>query len=524
MYSSLDKSLANFINSSSAGLFAGGNIGLEKESLRVTPAGSISRKTHPLSLGSALTNRYITTDYSEALTEIITPPFANSFDALQFLGDAHAFVYSKLGDENLWSTSMPCVLEQGANIPIAQYGSSNAGLMKSVYRKGLGHRYGRVMQVISGVHYNYSPTDEFWLGLQELERDAANSRDFIDQRYFGMVRNLKRFGWLIPYLFGASPAVCKSFIGDRDTNLSEFNENTYFEPYATSLRMGDIGYTNSKEKCAGINVSYNSLNDYISSLEYAINTSCPEWERIGIKVNGEYEQLNTNILQIENEHYSTVRPKQIAGGLEKPTLALKKRGVRYVELRSIDVNAFHPLGVSQGQLLFLETFMLFCLLLDSPPIDDKEQKEIDRNLELVAHNGRDEQINLLRYGSEVRLNKWAGEICSNMLGICEQLDGDDPSKPYSSVMAKQQETVADPELTPSARMLADMRANGEGFFHFAQRMSQQHKEFFAEWELSQERQQLFEEEVENSIQQQIAMESADQIDFDHFLSNYFNQS
>jgi glutamate--cysteine ligase len=380
------------------------------------------------------------------------------------------------------------------------------------------------MQVISGVHYNYSPTDEFWSGFHRLEGMDSGQRDFIDQRYFGMVRNLKRFGWLIPYLFGASPAVCKSFIGDKETSLAEFNENTYYGPFATSLRMGDIGYTNSKEKCAGINVSYNSLHDYISSLEYAINTSCPEWERIGVKVDGKYEQLNSNILQIENEHYSTVRPKQIAGALEKPTIALKKRGVRYVELRSIDVNAFHPMGVSQEQLLFLELFMLFCLLLDSPPIHDKEQKEIDRNLELVAHIGRDERLTLLRHGADIHFKEWADEICSNMQGICEQLDGDDSAKPYSSVLARQREVIADPELTPSARMLADMRANGEGFFHFAKRMSQQHRAYFAELQLSQERQQLFAEEVTNSIQQQSAMESADQIDFDLFLSNYFNQS
>jgi glutamate--cysteine ligase len=524
LYSSLDKRLVGFLNSSSAGLLAGGNVGLEKESLRVSPSGGISKSRHPLALGSALANSYITTDYSEALTEIITPPFTNSRQALQFLGDAHAFVYSKLEDELLWSTSMPCVLEGETNIPIARYGSSNAGIMKSVYRRGLGHRYGRVMQVISGVHYNYSPADEFWLVFKELEQASADFKDFTDERYFAMVRNIKRFGWLIPYLFGASPAVCKSFVGDRETSLSEFNENTFFGPFATSLRMGDIGYTNSKEKCAGINVSYNSLNDYISSMEYAINTSCPEWERIGLLVNGEYQQLNTNILQIENEHYSTVRPKQIAGSLEKPNLALRKRGVRYVELRSIDVNAFHPLGVSQEQLLFLEAFMLFCLLLDSPLIDDAEQKEIDQNLELVAHSGREEGQVLLRGGAKIKLKDWAGEICANMPGICEQLDGDDPKKPYSSVQGQLQEIVADPDRTPSARMLEEMRAKGEGFFHFAQRMSQQHQAYFSEWELSQERQQLFEAEAVSSIEQQAAMESGDQIGFDDFLKDYFNQT
>ncbi len=524
MYSALDKRLGGFIGATGPVPFLGGHIGLEKESLRVSPDGGISRVRHPLALGSALTNSYITTDYSEALTEIITPPFSNSQDAWQFLGDAHAFVYSRLEDEILWSTSMPCVLEGGANIPIAQYGSSNAGRMKTVYRKGLGHRYGRVMQVISGVHFNYSPTDEFWRMFQELERDRSAPRDFIDARYFGMVRNLKRYGWLIPYLFGASPAVCKSFIGDKETRLSEFNENTYFEPCATSLRMGDIGYTNSREKGVGINVSYNSLDAYISSMTHAINTSCPEWERIGIRVNGEYEQLNTNILQIENEHYSTVRPKQISDGMEKPVLALQRRGVRYVELRSIDVNAFHPLGVSQKQLLFLEAFMLFCLLHESSPIDNREQAEIDRNMELVAHNGRDEGLTLWRSGEEIGFGAWANEICAHMHAICEQLDAGDPNAPYASVLREQLEVIADPDLTPSARMLAEMRERGEGFFHFARRMSQQHKAFFDEWKLSGERQDLFAAEARHSLERQAAMEDGEQIPFERFLEEYFNQS
>ena len=490
----------------------------------MAPDGSISHTRHPAGLGSALTNRYITTDYSEALTEVITPPFSDSRDALAFLGDAQAFVYSKLEDEILWATSMPCVLEGGANIPIAQYGSSNAGQMKTVYRRGLGHRYGRVMQVISGVHFNYSPADAFWQMLQELEQDNGQPRDFSDRHYFGMVRNLKRYGWLIPYLFGASPAVCKSFIGAKKTRLQEFNASTYFAPFATSLRMGDIGYTNSREKGVGINVCYDTLDSYIASLSYAINTSCPEWERIGTVVNGRYEQLNTNILQIENEHYSTVRPKQIAGSLEKPTLALQKRGVRYVELRSSDVNAFHPLGISQEQLWFLEAFMLFCLLQDSPGIGVEEQIVIDRNMELVAQRGRDPQLLLSRQDQEIKLSDWAHEICVNMFAICEQLDGDDPERPYSSVLRQQLEVVADPERTPSAMMLADMRKNGEGFFHFAQRMSLQHKRFSDAWQLQQARKLMFEQEVSRSTEQQRLMEDADDISFERFLENYFNQT
>jgi len=403
LYKSLEKRIARFVEQGQGALLQSGLRGLEKESLRVSPDGGIAQTPHPSVLGAALTNPYITTDYSEALIELITPPFPDTAQALEFLCDSQKFVYTNLQDEILWATSMPCVLADGSNIPIADYGESNAGQMKRVYRRGLGHRYGRVMQVIAGVHFNYSLQQEFWPAYQAQERQQHSLRDFSDAAYMGLTRNLQRYGWLIPYLFGASPAVCKSFLGGRPTTLAEFDDSTYYEPYATSLRQGDIGYTNSKEKGVGIKANYDTLANYIDSLVHAIETPSPAWQALGVKVAGRYEQLNANILQIENEYYSTVRPKQVLEGMEKPVLALQRRGIRYVELRSLDVNAYHPLGISARQLDFLEAFMLFCLLHESPPIDLQEQREIDQNLGGVAHRGRDPSLYLLRRGRELRL-------------------------------------------------------------------------------------------------------------------------
>jgi glutamate--cysteine ligase len=499
-------------------------IGLEKECLRVSPDGGIAQTGHPVALGSALAHPYITTDYSEALAELITPPFPRPEDALDFLRDAQKFVYDALGDEILWTTSMPCVISGGENIPIARYGSSNAGLMKHVYRRGLGHRYGRVMQVIAGVHFNFSMVDGFWGLFQQLEGDSRPIRGFTDAAYLGLTRNLQRFGWLIPYLFGASPAVCKSFLGGRPTSLEEFDETTYYEPFATSLRMGDIGYTNSKEKGIGIKANYNTLGAYIDSLTHAIETSSPQWERIGVKVDGEYRQLNSNILQIENEYYSTVRPKQILEGLEKPTLALRRRGVRYVELRSLDVDVYRPLGVSGQQLHFLRAFMLFCLLHDSPPINIQERREIDQNLGGAAHRGRDPSLCLYRNGREILLREWADEICDAMQGVCELLDGTDPGRPHASSLAAQRECVANPERTPSARILAEMRERKEGFFQFAWRMSLQHRDYFRQLTLAEPRRREFEEEAAASLQRQEVLEASDQVGFDQFLEDYFAQS
>ena len=523
MYEQIEKRLIALQRAELAGLLRGGLIGLEKESLRVSPEGGIAQTMHPEVLGSPLTHPYLTTDYSEALTEFITPPSADRTVPLEFLRDAHQFVYRHLDNEILWATSMPCVVEKGKKIPIARYGHSNAGQMKTVYRRGLGHRYGRVMQVIAGVHFNYSVPEAFWPAYQAWQGDSQNLQDFTADSYFAMLRNLQRLGWLIPYLFGASPAVCKSFLGGRPTNLSSFDEYTYSYPYATSLRMGDIGYQNSKEQGTGIKACYDSLNAYVESLSRAIETPCPIYQAIGVKVNGRYEQLNANILQIENEYYSTVRPKQIPQGFEKPVLALRRRGVRYIELRSLDVNAFDPLGIAQEQIYFLETFMLFCLLLGSPTINLSEQREIDRNEGAAAHRGRDPNLYLQRQGREVPLREWAREACEAMRPLCEFLDQGESEPRYTQSLEQQLGRIKDPELTPSARMLAEMRERGESFYEFAERKSREHCEYFAQQPLDPKQAEYFMSLAQTSWQKQRAMEAADDISFDEFLSRYFAQ-
>jgi len=524
VYTKLRKRLDRLIGVRHSRLMRNSAIGLEKESLRVNREGGITQTPHPRALGSALTHPYITTDYSEALAEFITPPFQEIRQALDFLRDVEQFVYQRLDGEYLWSTSMPCVVAGETSIPIARYGDSNAGRMKHVYRVGLGYRYGRVMQVIAGVHFNYSFPPEFWTVYSELEGNRLPMQDYISESYMALIRNLQRFGWLIPYLFGASPAICKSFLGGAPTTLKEFNENTYYEPYATSLRMGDIGYQNNKENEHGIKASYDSLAAYIDSLSCAINTPCPDYEKIGVLVDGEYRQLNANILQIENEYYSTIRPKQVLNGNEKPTVALKRRGIAYVELRSLDVNAFDPLGINERQLYFLECFLLFCLLHDSPMIGADERRAIDDNELRAAHRGRDPELKLTRPHESILLRDWARELLEEMRAVCELLDQSARGLPYCAALDEQLRKVEDPELTPSARMLHEMRERGEGFYHFARRMSEIHQHFFRNLPLSDTREQYFTELAVKSLEDQQALEASDEISFTEYLQRYFAQT
>ncbi len=506
-------------------LLRGTRIGLEKESLRVTPDGMIARSDHPRGLGAALTHPRITTDYGEALLELITRPHDSVAGVLAELELLHRWTYANLENgELLWATSMPCRLAGEESIRIAEYGPSNPGFMKTVYRRGLGYRYGKTMQVIAGVHFNYSLPDTFWCAWQERLGDRRPLRDFRSAGYMAMLRNLQRFGWIVPYLYGASPAVCESFLDGAQTTLEYFGHHTYYEHYATSLRLGDIGYQNRREGELGVHISYNDLPSYVASLEAAITTPCPQWARIGVCVNGEWRQLNANRLQIENEYYSSVRAKAVVSGLTKPVRALQRQGVEYLELRSVDVNAFEPLGVSEHQLCFLEALMVYALVLPSPPLDAEEQQLIDANLNLVAHSGRDPQLALLRRGGEIYcLRDWAAEVLGDMAEICQWLDAAKGTDAYSRSLARQLDKVRHPQQIASTRMMDILAERRESFIEFGLRQSRDIARRFTGRPPTEAEQAAMRAEAAQSVAQAERLAAADRVDFATFLAEYFAQ-
>jgi glutamate--cysteine ligase len=517
-----ERRLSALVNSGEPQILQGGKKGVEKESLRVTPDGAISQTSHPRALGSALTNENITTDFSEALIELVTPTFTTSWELIQYLLDLHQFVYQHLGDELLWATSMPCAVEGGdEGIPIAQFGSSNVAQMKTVYRKGLGLRYGRMMQAISGVHFNYSFPMHFWEAFATIRESRDRGQNFVSASYFDLLRNYRRFGWIVLYLFGISPVVCKSFLrGRKDLELKDLGSGTLYEPYATSLRMSDIGYRNRNQ--SGLSVSVNSLDEYVRDLTRAIMTPHAPYEELGVEVDGEYRQLNANVLQIENEYYSFIRPKRVARSGERPTKALQRAGVEYVEVRALDVSAFDPVGVNQSKLRFLEAFLAMCLFKESAPIADSEQNVLDQNHLLVARRGREPGLMLSRDGKSVSMIDWARELLDSMVGICEVLDRGDPSQPYANALATQSAKINDPARTPSARLMAELNSTGESFFDLALRMSATHKDYFLSlYTPNPERLSELASEAEESLQKQRKIETSETGTFKEYLARYF---
>lgn len=496
--------------------------GIEKESLRITPDGYLSQAEHPKALGSALTHPSITTDYSEALIELITPASQSLDDVLSCLTGLHQFTYQHIGDELLWATSMPCMLTSESDIPIAYYGRSHIGRMKYLYRVGLANRYGKMMQTISGVHYNFSVATDFWPLYQTLLQDNQLSlQDFISHHYFVLLRNYHRISWLIPYLFGASPAMCKSFVKGRQHQLEPFDDgHSLYLPNATSLRMSDLGYQNTTQQ--HLNISYNGLQQYVEGLREAIATPDESFSRMGVKSGDEYLQLNSNVLQIENEYYSSIRPKRVTRSLEKPSSALLARGVEYVELRALDVDPFAPNGVGKTQARFVELFLLYCLLQSDQPISAEEEAQCRHNMHQVVLRGREQGLALQRDGQSITLQSWALQLMDEMQPLAQLLDrAHGCVTDFQTALYQQRMKVLRPELTPSAMILANMRQSGLTYYRFAKQQALRHQIHFARHAQDQALQQRLMQQVEASWQQQNALEQDTAVSFETFLQNYF---
>lgn len=500
--------------------------GLEKESLRVTPDGDLAQTDHPQTLGSALTHPHITTDYSEGLLEFITEPFADIQPLLTQLDAIHRFTYSQLTTtrERLWPASMPCRLGNDDQIPVARYGSSNSGRMKTIYRVGLGHRYGRSMQTIAGIHYNFSLPDDFWRELQAQDGNTQTLSDYKTGRYFGLIRNFRRNFWLLVYLFGASPAVSRCFVRDRPHKLEVFKEvpDTLYLPYATSLRMGDLGYQSDAQKALVVN--YNDLRSYLNTLCGAITQSHPEYEAIGVKnAQGDYQQLNTSLLQIENEFYSSIRPKRTTLRGETALQALRLRGVEYVEVRCIDLNPYEPLGITADQMRVMDAFLLYCIFQDSPPASEIEYQQSQENQRRIVNTGRQPDLKLARGEGETDMRTWAQEILEGSLACAALLDQAKGGDSYQNAVQSQFAKITNPELTPSARVLRDMASSGQSFYAHTAALAEQHRLYFEAHPLPTREQDYFTDLAGVSLAEQHALEEKPQLPFDEYLAGYYEQ-
>jgi len=507
-----------FSEVSQARLLRGIQRGYERECLRIDRSGQLAKTPHPKALGSKLTHPWITTDYAEALLEFITPPSSEPGFPLAFLKDVHRFSAQQLEGEFLWAGSMPCKIGADADIAIADYGPTNAARFKMVYREGLGLRYGRAMQTIAGAHYNWSLPQDFWLALRDCCGDDNHLQDFIDTRSFGLIRNFLRYGWLVPYLFGASPALCRSFLQGHPSDLTELAPGTLHGTYATSLRMSDLGYQNHAQD--KLNINFNSLADYTAGLEAAIRTPDPYYAELGVRDGDRWKQLSSSLLQLEAEFYAPMRPKRIAPSGERPAKALHTLGVQYLEMRLFDLNPFIDIGIAPEQSLFADVLLLMCLFRSSPPITSREQSENDENKRRVVTRGRQPGLQLLVHNREQPLRTLAHELFDDMAPFAAMLDAAYGDQHYQQAMQDLRQRIDQPERTPSAQVLEAIKQHGS-YFNFAFEMSKVHTQNLQASALNADTQAQFKASVQQSLASQQQLNAAPQGAFEDFVAAYF---
>lgn len=490
--------------------------GLERETLRFNTNNYLSKDDHPHELGSPLTHSWITTDFSENLMEFVTPVKDNAEQLVDFLGDLHKFTYQYLGNDHLWPMSMPCFIGDESNIRLAQYGPSNVGRYKTLYREGLKNRYGSLMQTIAGIHYNFSFSDNYWVqrfpNLNESERSVMQSK-----RYLNLIRNYLRYGWVIPYLFGASPAICKCFLqGEQSPHNFVEEDEFYYLPYATSLRLSDLGYTTDTQQNLGI--TYNDLQEYCDALYKACHQPWAAFADIDKKAEkvGHPLQLNSNILQFEAEFYSWIRPKQITKGDERVTSALSKRGIQYVEARVLDVNPYAEVGITTEQIHFLDLFMIWCELAEAPEMSEKEQQCCQHNWGRVILEGRKPNQTISCGGQKESLQFTGEKVFSDLLQVADVLDSTHAGKPYRKVCEELLPKFANPEQTLSARVLNDCLTSGLG--HFAKMQALEFKQQIIERGYQILNEKELKAEVIQSRHKTAQIEESDAVSFTDYLT------
>ena len=405
--------------------------GIEKESLRVNKEGFISGQSHPKGLGSSFTNPSITTDFAEALIEIVTPVYTDINQLYKKLESLHVFINKNLeNNETLWPYSMPPKIKTESEINIATYGDTNMGKLKHIYRKGLAIRYGKTMQCVSGIHYNFSLSDESlkkFLGISNQEDKS--------KAYLGLIRNFKRLFWFVLLEFGNSAVVDKTFVSRRNNDLEELNSSDLFQKDATSLRMSDIGYQSQAQK--NLDFKYNDLASFLDELKTGIIMPHPEFQKLGLQdENGKYQQISDGILQIENELYDCIRPKRAGKSGQRPYQLLKDQGIQYVEVRGIDLNPSSLLGITEDQIRVLDMLLIYCIVNDSPEMTDEEKLIIEKTDITTIKYGREGSSKINYRNSEVPISQARDHLVENLLLLANEMDDQEYANAIHSLKIK----------------------------------------------------------------------------------------
>jgi glutamate--cysteine ligase len=452
LYWTFDEIARLFSKADKGKLLLQGTWGIEKESQRVSHSGDLALTDHPVVFGDKLRHPTITTDFAESQLELITPPLHSIEEAFRSLGEIHDEVEAGIGDELLWPLSMPPRLPDEALIRIAKFNDTKEGRDKEAYRYSLAERYGKKMQMISGLHVNFSFQEDLLQYIVDSFPRAGSRREVTNYLYFAMARNYLRYRWLLVYLFGASPSIDPTYASVICDELNVIERccpsccsiEKDYERYATSLRVSRFGYSNTDQR--KYNVSFNGMDEYIATFR---------------------SLLEAGVLQKESELYSSIRLKQTPNPGESTLNAMEQRGVQYAEIRILDLNPFERNGISLQQLYFVHVFMLYCLFEASPPITSRELEKINENHHKVSLFGRKPRLKLYMYPrGQMNLLHWGEQLFAKMMQVASLLDQSAENFNYSTAVRAELAKLHHLELLPSAMIQREMRENGLNYIDY----------------------------------------------------------
>ena len=368
------------------------------------------------------------------------------------------------------------------------------------------------MQCISGIHVNYSFGKHFW-DILELSISKNINHQIRSETYFRTLRNIQRNNWFLLYLYGASPILGKNLI-NKKYKFIKINNDEYYLPFATSLRMSSMGYQNMNQ--SKLFISLNQLDRYLKDLKTATETASKNFAELELSSNEESAQLNSNMLQIEDEYYAVSRPKNSRNVESRQISKLAKYGVDYLELRSLDLNPFSKCGIEYEDLVFIEVFILYCTLIASPKIGKTEMEDTTKNSHLVSIKGREDGLKLNRNGTRIALQDWGNEILDEMGNIAELFG-------YKSFdQSKYSEQIKHPDTTLSGRLLNKVVEKKTSFYDLGDSIGNTNKSIYKDISKSQNQHwSIFEEEKYRSNKKQKALEKKTEIPFKENLREYY---
>ena len=415
-----------------------GSFGIEWEGLRVRANGELSLTPHPEIFGNKLSNPYITTDFSESQIEIITPTFDTIDEAFSFFSFMSDLVNSSLDDDEfLWFQSLPCILPDSSQIPIAKYKGRELAEESMEYRKGLAKKYGLRKQLISGIHFNFSFKEELIeklyenLDISEIENDEDSRmsyKEFKNRLYLKISRNYIRYVWLIIYLTGCSVAAHDTFTPEC-TKLMEHSDNRggVYSERGPSFRNASCGYKNLEH----LYPSYASVDAFANDVQSFIDE-------------GHLSQAKELYTQIR------LKPKDPSDVL----LSLKNDGIKYLEVRTLDINPFYKCGLIKRDMEFLHLFLIYCLIADESDYENWQEEAI-YNEEMVAESAYDYNMKLLKDGEEISLEEWGLRILDEIDDMCRTL-----GIGSRSLIDSMRQRIVDPSLTYGKGLIRLIKEEG----------------------------------------------------------------